>query len=122
MTHSVLGNTLGQQPGVNHHGGGGDVEDPGDLNITGLVTCVQVYSYLLHRQAAHLLLCPVPHHLVIPGAAHHHCQQGSVPLGKCAAVIDAAEYGVRLAAGHQKPESLMVKWSTSAPDVMIVTW
>ena len=44
MPHCVLGDTLGQQAGVNPGGGGGDVEDPGDLNITGLVISVQVYS------------------------------------------------------------------------------
>ena len=44
MPHCVLGNTLGQQAGVNPHRVSGDVENPGDLNITGFVTSVQVYS------------------------------------------------------------------------------
>ena len=94
MTHCVLCDTLGQQSGVDPDGGSGDIEDPRDL---------------LHRQAAHLLLCLVPHHLVIPGPAHHHSQQGPVTLGKCAAVIDTAKDGVRLTARHQEPESLMIK-------------
>ena len=76
VTHSVLCDTLGQQSGVDPDGGSGDIEDPRDL---------------LHRQAAHLLLCLVPHHLVIPGPAHHHSQQSSVTLG-----IDQSEASIQV--------------------------